>query len=666
MHEDHPSESDPLERYSQNYYLGKGTVAVAVVAILFAVVVGFFVFRGGLETPTTNRASGPVQDIDSGVETARQGLSRQTDLNACRNALQQINTEMGEKAALRPPPLTNEQKDWLRANLRLDREELSEVESSHFTRLDQQHLFSCLLMRDAAVGSFVSKGQRVNKAGGSAARVKPLDQAVRAFAWVMREVRLRPREGEAEPPSFVLHRGWGTALERALVFLALLEQVGDSAADQPELLGFLLQVPDESGAQHLWTCGVVVGDDKAVYLFDPSLGLPLPGPKGEGVATLAQACEQAEILGQLNVDKKYRYPVTREQARSAQAQLVCPLSALSPRMRSLQDKMLPPVVRVRLAKDAAKDQERIQAACSAGAAKSIPVQVSKDYCMLLRRFLPVDAGGVDTTSREQRFQLELVPWSAMPPVFQSDRLFPRKTALGMRVLSQFASPFITPTMDADQPRDLLLRGRYSSAVLKLVSERDTWRSMLAQQANSGDLQEQFDKWLEKAHREYAKLVQAKSPEERQLAEQQVERLWKDKSSLPVLIHLNSSVAVARNPEVAYQLGLCSQEQAEQQQARLDLQARPGAASRRPDNEKAQDPWRNALEKWKNFEEEYPTHPDLAAVLRLRGRAESMLGDHKSAIASWQRAAERAKSDLEKLATLYLAQQCQKQHGDTNK
>lgn len=646
-------------------YLGKGTIATAIIAIFFAVVIGYIVLLGGPSSPTTNRTSGLVQDNDSGVETARQGLSRQTDLNACRNALQQINTELGEKAALRPPPLTNEQKDLLHANLRLDREGLSEVESSHFTRLDQQHLFCCLLMRDAAAGAIVTKGSRVNKAGGPAMRTKPLDRAVRAFAWVMREVRLRPREGEAEPPSFVLRRGWGSALERALVFLALLEQIGDPA-DQPELLGFLLQVPDESGALRLWTCGVVIGDDKAVYLFDPHLGLPLPGPKGEGVATLAQAREQAEILDQLNVDKKYRYLVTKEQARLAQAQLVCPLSALSPRMRSLQDKMLPPVVRVRLARDIDKEQERIQAACSAGAAKTIPMQLSKQYCTLLRRFLPVDAGGVDTTSQEQRFQLELVPWNAMPAVFQNDRLFPRKTELGMRVLNQFASPFITPTMDADQPRDLLLRGRYNSAVLKLVSERDTWRSMLAQQANSGDLQQQFDKWLAIAHRDYAKLMQAKSPEERQQAEQQVEKLWKDKSSLPVLIHLNSAVAAARNPEVAYQLGLCSQEQAEQQQARLDLQARPGAMPHRPDNEKTQGLWRNALGNWKNFEEEYPTHPDMAAVLRLRGRAESMLGDHNAAIASWKKAAELAKTDLEKLAALYLAHQWQKQHADKDK
>lgn len=672
MYEDHPSESGPDERYFQKNYLGKGTIAAAVLAILFAVVVGFVVFLGGPASSTTKSASGPAQTDESRVETARQGLSRQTDLNACRSALQQINTELGEKAASRPPALTNEQKDWLRANLQLDRDELSEVESSHYTRLDQEYLFGCFLMRDAAASAVV-KGVR-SKTGGQTVREKPLDQAVRAFAWVMREVRLRSQEGEAAPPSFVVRRGWGSGLERALVFLALLEQLGDPDADQPELLGFLLQVPDGEGRMRLWACGVVDGGGNEVYLFDPSLGLPLPGPKGEGVATLAQAREQADILAQLNTDKKYRYPVTKEQARSAQAQLVCPLSALSPRMRFLQDKLLAPAVRVRLGRDPAKERDRVGAACSAGVEKAAPVQLAKDKCTLLRRFLATDKDGAETASQEQRFQLALVPWNALHPVFQDEQLFPRKTPLGMRVLSQFASPFIVPTMEAGQPRDLLLRGRYLSAEQKLVGERDTWRSALAMRANSGDLQQQFRKWVDDAHRDYAKLLHAKTAEERQQLEQQVDKLWGGQTGLPVVVLLNSSVAAARNPEVEYQLGLCSQEQAEQLQARLDLRKTAGNAPTKPENKasqshderKTQDAWLKALDKWRRFEEDYPTHPDVAAALRLRGRAESMLGDHKAAIASCKKIAELRTSDLEKLAALYLAQQEQKQHAEKDK
>lgn len=422
----------------------------------------------------------------------------------------------------------------------------------------------------------------------------------------------------------------------------------------------------------LWACGVLAGSENEVYLFDPSLGLPLPGPNGEGIATLAQARKQAEILSQLHIDK-YRYPVTMEQASKAQAQMICPLSGLSPRMRYLQVKLLGSALRVRLAGDAAKDRERIQSACSAGAEKAAPVQVPKDQCTLLRRFLPPEEGGTDTTFREQVFLRNMVPWNALPGVFQDEQLFPQKSALGMQLRYIFANHFFIPTMEPGQTRDLLLRGRYGTAVEKLVGERDTGLGMLAQRANMGDLEAQFKTWYDNANRDYAKLVTAKSSEERQQAEKQVDRLWKDRSSLPIHIVLNSSAAAARNPEVIYQLGLCSQEEAEQLQARLDLQARAGVTPHQTDVKKAQETWQKTLQNWKRFDEEYPlrtdgspTHPDGAAAYRLRARAESMLGDHKAAIASWKKAAEYPISDLEKLASLFLAQQWERQHGGKSK
>ncbi len=266
-----------------------------------------------------------------------QTLTRQTDLNACRNALQQINAELSEKPNLHPPALTNEQKDWLRENLGLSGEELSEVETNHYTRLDNHHLFRCFLMRDAA-STLEVKGVR-GKAG-AVVREKPLDQAARAFAWVMREVRLRQRDGEEAPPAFVLRRGWGTALERALVFLALLEQLGDPDAPRPRTARFSaansrqLRQPCVCGRAASWSATA-----RRCICSIRYLGLPLPGPKGEGIATLSQVRQQPEVLAQLNVGDKYRYPVTMEQARAAQALLVCPLSTLSPRMRYLQEQI---------------------------------------------------------------------------------------------------------------------------------------------------------------------------------------------------------------------------------------------------------------------------------------------------------------------------------------
>jgi hypothetical protein len=653
MHEEHPLEPEPLISPYLRTWIVAATSLVFVLAL-----VGYFFFLGSSPPMATNRVSSPAQTNESGVETARQNLARQTDLNACRSALQQINAELSDKPALRPPALTKKQKDWLRTNLDLNTEELSEVESSHYTRLDNHYLFQCFLMRDAA-NALEVKGVR-SKAGGAAVREKPLDQAARAFAWVMREVRLRSEEGEAAPPSFVVRRGWGSGLERALIFLALLEQLGEPDAPQRELLGFLLHVPDAKGNKRLWACGVVIGEGKDVYLFDPYLGLPLPGPKGEGVATLAQAREQAEILAQLHVREQYRYPVTQEQVRAAQAELVCPLSALSPRMRHLQDKLLAPAVRICLAHEPAKEAKRIQVACSAGATRSVPVQFSKDKCILLRRFLPTDEGGADTTNREQFFLRDLVPWSALPAVFQDERLFPQKSPLGIQIRYLFANAFVVPTMEPGQSRDLLLRGRYGTAVEKLVGERATWRSLLEQRANTSDLQEKFQAWLDDATRAYANLVRAKSSSEREQAEKQVKELWGGRTSWPVHVLLNSAAAAARSPEVAYQLGLCSQEQAEQLQARLDLHVQAGLSPYPPDVEKARLTWQKTVEHWKSFEEDYPSHADVAAARRLRGWAEARLGDLKAALASWKNVAD-CPNELEKLASLYLAQHWEKKH-----
>ncbi|HEY7424273.1 MAG TPA: hypothetical protein VH682_08610, partial [Gemmataceae bacterium] len=325
MSRDESSMEKPAGVLASGYLLYVFLVPLLVLGGIILVLV----LTDSTTAPRTNSGGGLKQIEESNLEMARQALTRQTDLNSCRGVLQQINAELSEKPTLRPPSLTKEQKDWLREHINLDEKELAEIDSGNCTLLDGHHLDRCFLMRDAA------RSLEVKSVRGGAEQTgeKPLDQAARAFAWVMRQVRLRERGGEEVPAAFALRRGWGSAVERALVFLALLEQFGAPSAPNAELLGCLLQVPDDSGKLRFWACGVVAGDGKDVYLFDPRLGLPLPGPKGQGIATLAEIRKDPEILAPLNVNEKQRYDVTPEQARSAQAQFICPLSALSPRMR---------------------------------------------------------------------------------------------------------------------------------------------------------------------------------------------------------------------------------------------------------------------------------------------------------------------------------------------
>ena len=147
----------------------------------------------------------------------------------------------------------------------------------------------------------------------------------------VRQVRLEEKPGAALPPASALRRGVGSAQDRALIFLALLRQLG--------LDGCMAAVPAPSGpsAVRYWLPGVVL--DKDVWLFETRLGLPLPGPKDAGSATLAQVRSRPDLLQPLTADAKHPYDVTAEQARQAEPHFACPLSALAPRMRWLQEQM---------------------------------------------------------------------------------------------------------------------------------------------------------------------------------------------------------------------------------------------------------------------------------------------------------------------------------------
>src|SRR5207253_3186519 len=92
-------------------------------------------------------------------------------------------------------------------------EELAEAGSATFTVLDAPYLDQCFLFGDAARALEVD-------------RADPLGRATAAFAWTLRQVGLRQSQGPAAPPAFVLRRGYGSARERGLVFLALLQQFG--------------------------------------------------------------------------------------------------------------------------------------------------------------------------------------------------------------------------------------------------------------------------------------------------------------------------------------------------------------------------------------------------------------------------------------------------------
>src|SRR5262249_31560451 len=125
----------------------------------------------------------------------------------------------------------------------------------------------------------------------------------------------------------------------------------------------------------LWACGALVGND--IHLFDPCLGLPLPGASPGQVATLAQVQAKPDVLKPLIDANDHPYDVTAEAVQQGEIYLAYPLSALAPRMRGLERMMQDPegrgpIIKGNLALDPAALPTRFAAAAQKGASKDRP------------------------------------------------------------------------------------------------------------------------------------------------------------------------------------------------------------------------------------------------------------------------------------------------------
>jgi hypothetical protein len=647
-------------------------------AVAAVVLVGLLVFAfGRLGTRSGGGdASRPseVRPEDDPVEQARQLLVEEDDLNACRAALQQINTYLSQPNATRPPAATPDQRETLRKQLGLDAAAVEEVAAASYSLLDAHHMAYCFLMRDVARSLDVQGSGAVG--GDSRA---PLDKASAAFDWVVRQIRLPDRPLAQGPPDWVLRRGRGTDLDRALTFLGLLTQLNGPDGRPAGLTGALVLCPtkDDPKKLRLWVCAVLLPGGKDLYLFDPRLGLALPGPGGKGIATLAQA-RKDEVLRQLDAPGGPAYDVTAEQVKGAELQYFCPLSALAPRQRYLQDQLLPPVIEVRLAADLDGDMGRLQAAAASVADKPPAVGVWKPGVGRWRDFLGPDEGGVarpapfalrnligftlpnDPTvvplAPEMHFKLDLVPWQGFPQEFRSNEEMPFNIGLGQNVRDRYLGPWLQGSLGSGGPRDRLLRGRFTQAAKLLVEEQEKRRDAERRYAEAGDLGPRVEDWKLKARRAYAEQLRkqrAGSAHEQEEANKAVEELWVGDQVEPVYLLLTGALAETRGPEVTFQLGLCKQEQAERVQARLDLLTRGKGKLSAADKEKARAAWRDALGWWNDYDAHYPKNPDRVSVRRLRGRAEEALGDTPAAIKDWQDVCSPM-SEPEKVAVLYLA------------
>jgi hypothetical protein len=179
-----------------------------------------------------------------------------------------------------------------------------------------------------------------------------LARAAELFDWTMRNLQHEPLvsvepapPGPNLPTGFMfqgagyrqttmqaLYRGTGDPWQRSRVFIQLCRQAKIDAC--------MLAVP-ASGAEsgttepREWAVGVLIG--KEVFLFDAGLGLPIPGPEQEGIATLAEARNDPSVLRRLNVQGFFDYPLDSTMVQQTVALIDAEPEAMASRMMHLEN-----------------------------------------------------------------------------------------------------------------------------------------------------------------------------------------------------------------------------------------------------------------------------------------------------------------------------------------
>lgn len=182
----------------------------------------------------------------------------------------------------------------------------------------------------------------------SRAEIDRLQTAARLFDWTVRNIALESEQLSAPPqiqlpamptgiefegPGYrqsdyqTVWRGRGDWLQRCGVFTQLCKQAGIPTA-------VLATQSDQTGRRTPWSVGVLIGEQ--IFLFEPRLGLPIPGPNQTGIATLSQAREKDIIMRRLNVAGYFDYPLSRSDIQHSVALLNLRAETLSSRMRLLE------------------------------------------------------------------------------------------------------------------------------------------------------------------------------------------------------------------------------------------------------------------------------------------------------------------------------------------
>ena len=660
---------------------------IVLIVVGCVIVIGLVIGVISRTTTVIPERAVPAKQSGSGLDPVRDALRRGADFEACRTAVQQLNSYLARNPGEGSTGLTDAQQKILTERFHLDSGEMTEVSSRVFTPLDTNYLESCFLLADSFRSLKVDSDN-------------PLDQIQAAFAWIAREIRLREQEAYLLPPRFVLSRGWGSSLERATVFSEVADLLGIDSC--------MVAVPygsqDQRGVRY-WIPGALI--DGQIYLFDSRMGIPIPSPDGRGVATLAQARSQPAILASLTVKPEFPYDVNADALKQAEVHVAGSLSMLAPRMRFLQD-LMSASDKINISVEPVSLIQRFEKALEAPGLKGVSLHVwnhpgeLKTPFRALRNFLPLEEGGTDKSNLRQQARMQLIPWNLLP---QDVAKMPGE--IGNRLRALYADPFYTfyveskasrtqlqswmpglvetpnpgqepkPDQTATQrkdaelvfrgrlPRELMLRGRFEEAGGILSTMEGELRRQRQELRSQQNLLQAVREWCARAVDFYGSAIRAenaaggvkgKSSPARMTPEELREKeanLMEDAHSVIVLIQ--GTAAGPLIGDVIYFLALCKQEQAERLQWHIDYEAGRGKAARSNETKAAQKAWESAAGWWNTYlGAEIPLGTPGAARTNL-ARARFCLGDKAGARTLLDDLAGEL-TPLEKAGRLYQAKQ----------
>lgn len=571
-----------------------------------------FLLAALLGAGCTSSAPEPAKAAKAPTETRRERtdprhlvadqLRQATESAHFAEALNALNPHL-EAARLE---VSSQQRAALAKELRLTDDELAEVEAATFRPSDAYYLQECCLLRDAA--------QVLEIRGLSVP-----EQARLCQRWVTRNVVLHQQGDEWLPPLFTLKRGHGDARARAIVLLALMRQFQAGKANQLQPIeGVVLALPAPDPAPIL--VGILDPSDEQLYLFDPRRGEALL--KNGRIATLKDLQQRPEVAQAAGISSG--------QVKELQALLTCPLAAVSPRMKELDD-ILERRDRIKLYLDPLALQTRMAAALP------LPVQVwnaaatagktTNSPLRTLRLFLPPEEGGVDRSKRLDLFKLRSLP--RMDMVRALDQL------LLTRDLAPPATRFLNDKLIATllvryylQPHEYLLHGQYEA----MLGRFDRVRPFLEDEIVASP--QEVAGWREKANQVYARVLSSKDPRIKELEV----AFWNEDQYIGALLAENDEAAekfkkndkgtltrilafTCREPvqqRVSWLEACCKQEMAERSQAAADVAASKAAG-------KANKAWLNARGAWNVYVSRVALSP-TALRQRLGGVQAALRGN----------------------------------------